>query len=104
MRKMLQTAAVWATIGGSVTVALAGDAVPIEAVEEVRVCACDCVNQYELKFGRPAQAGLACRGQRRDGEWTAVEPSPYTPADSSRFLFHTKDRFTRFVCETGPRL
>ncbi len=100
---MLQAAGVGAALVGSIATA-AAETVPLEGFDEVRVCACDCVNQYELRLARPDRAGIACRGLREDGEWVAVRPSPYAPAGLSRFLFHTKDRYTRFACEVSPRL
>ncbi len=104
MQSVLRIVTGWIVAGGLVAYAHAGEEVPVEGFNELRVCACDCVNQYELRVDRSGDAEVICRGLRDDGEWTDVKQSRYTPADNSGLLFHTRDRYTRFVCEERSRL
>ena len=107
MRTVLGVVTAWivtAWIVAGWPAAQAGEAVPVDGFDVQRVCACDCVNQYEVRVQRPDDAELLCRGLRDDGEWADVKPSPYTPADPAGLLFHTRDRYTAFTCERRSRL
>ncbi len=104
MHTALRSAIAWAAFSCLTSIAHAGEEVPVDGFEMLRVCACDCVNQYEVRVQRPANADLACRGLRDDGQWTDVKQSPYTPVETSTLLFHSRDRFSQFFCERRPSL
>ena len=105
MQTALRIAIAWFALGYLIAAAQAGeDTVPVDGFEMLRVCACDCVNQYELQVQRPVDDDVICQGLRDDGEWTDITPSRYTPNESSKLLFHTRDRFSRFACERRSRL
>ena len=105
MQTALRIVIVWLALGYFIAAAHAGEeAVPVDGFDVLRVCACDCVNQYELQVRRPMDDDVMCQGLRDDGEWTDVTPSRYTPTESSKLLFHTRDRFSRFTCERRSRL
>ena len=104
MQSALRIVIGWVAAGGLAAYAHAGEEVPVDGFDMLQVCACDCVNQYEVRIEQFDAADVMCRGLRDDGEWTDVKPSPYTPADASGLLFHTRDRYTRFSCERRSRL
>ena len=104
MRTVLRIVTGWIVAGWLGAHAHAGEEVPVDGFDMLEVCACDCVNQYELRVQRPDGAEVMCRGLRDDGEWADVKPSPYTPDDPAGLLFHTRDRYTAFTCERRPRL
>ncbi|MCY3856022.1 MAG: hypothetical protein OXF78_06985 [Rhodospirillales bacterium] len=104
MQTAFRIAVAWVAFGWLAGIAHAGEEVPVDGFEMLRVCACDCVNQYEVRVHRTEDADLACRGLRDDGQWTDVKQSPYTPVETSTLLFHSRDRFSQFLCERRPSL
>ena len=104
MQTILRVVIGWAVAGWLGAHAHAGEKVHVDGFDMMQVCACDCVNQYELRVQRPDDVDVICRGLRDDGEWTDIKPSPYTPADPSGLLFHTRDHYTEFTCERRSRL
>ncbi len=91
-------------LGGSAAFAQAGEPVPVEKFDVLRVCACDCVNQYVLHVDWTDISELECQGLRSDGHWMAVEESRYTPDRRAELLFHTREQFSQFMCERRPSL